>query len=212
LVTSARLVDVPAGGLNTVQWRLGGLGGREALSRSPVKRYCEVTGYVAPQNKFNVRLPLPADWNRKFYAYPYIPGTETEWERWNFPGPLPGSPTPQHFNFKLAQQFQSYMADEQPRRGVDPFKFDFDKDPATFARARKIYDATSHDLRAFKARGGEILPWHGLADGGIMATSSIGYYDGVAKQMGGRRQTEDFFRLFLIPGTGSRRARRRMSW
>lgn len=42
--------------------------------------------------------------------------------------------------------------------------------------------------------------WHGLADSGIMATSSIGYYDGVTAAMGGRRQTEDFFRLFLIPG------------
>jgi Tannase and feruloyl esterase len=33
-----------------------------------------------------------------------------------------------------------------------------------------------------------------------MATSSIGYYGGVVKAMGGRKQTEDFFRLFLIPG------------
>ena len=33
-----------------------------------------------------------------------------------------------------------------------------------------------------------------------MATSSIGYYEGVIKVMGGRRQTEDFFRLFLVPG------------
>jgi feruloyl esterase len=33
-----------------------------------------------------------------------------------------------------------------------------------------------------------------------MATSSIGYYESVVKFMGGRKQTEDFFRLFLIPG------------
>jgi feruloyl esterase len=33
-----------------------------------------------------------------------------------------------------------------------------------------------------------------------MATSSIGYYEGVIKAMGGRKQTEDFFRLFLVPG------------
>jgi feruloyl esterase len=33
-----------------------------------------------------------------------------------------------------------------------------------------------------------------------MATSSIGYYEGVTKFMGGHEQTEDFFRLFLIPG------------
>ena len=33
-----------------------------------------------------------------------------------------------------------------------------------------------------------------------MATSSIGYYEGIVKFMGGREATGDFFRLFLIPG------------
>jgi Tannase and feruloyl esterase len=42
--------------------------------------------------------------------------------------------------------------------------------------------------------------WHGWADGAIIATSSIGYYEGVRKFMGGRDKTEDFFRLFLVPG------------
>jgi len=42
--------------------------------------------------------------------------------------------------------------------------------------------------------------WHGWADGAIMATSSIGYYEAVMKFMGGSKQTEDFFRLFLVPG------------
>ena len=40
--------------------------------------------------------------------------------------------------------------------------------------------------------------WHGWADGAIMATSSIGYYEGVRKFMGGRGHTEDFFRLFFL--------------
>ena len=62
-----------------------------------------------------------------------------------------------------------------------------------------LYDATSYDLRAFKARGGKMLMWHGLSDAAIIATSSIGYYEGVETFMGGRAQTQDFFRLFLIP-------------
>ena len=52
----------------------------------------------------------------------------------------------------------------------------------------------------FKARGGKILMWHGLSDAAILATSSIGYYQGVQKLMGGRAATQDFFRLFLVPG------------
>ena len=97
-------------------------------------------------------------------------------------------------------QHEKYLADEKIRDNVDALKYDFDREPATLARSRKIYDASSFDLRAFKERGGKILLWHGWADGAIMATSSIGYYEGVVRAMGGRRQTEDFFRLFLVPG------------
>jgi feruloyl esterase len=132
------------------------------------------------------------------YAYPYIPGTETQWVGWNFP--RNGALASQTANFTVSEQFVKYLADAEPRTGVDPLKFNFDRDPATLARAHHIYDATSYDLRALKARGGKILMWHGLADGGIMATSSMGYYEGVMKAMGGRQKTEEFFRLFLIPG------------
>ena len=148
------------------------------------------------------RLMTPAT-NSKgevLYAYPYIPGTETQWEGWNYPGiPAPGFP-PMFANWDMPGQYLKYFVDEKMREKGDALSFDFDRDPATLDRARKIYDAISVDLRAFKARGGKILMWHGWADGAIMATSSIGYYEGVMKFMGGRKQTEDFFRLFLVPG------------
>ena len=86
------------------------------------------------------------------------------------------------------------------RKHGDALSFDFDHDPGALDRARRIYDATSFDLRAVKARGGKILMWHGWADGAIMATSSVGYYEGVTKFTGGRKATENFFRLFLVPG------------
>jgi len=44
----------------------------------------------------------------------------------------------------------------------------------------------SHSTFGVKSRGGKILLWHGGADGAIMATSSIGCYEGVVKFMGGR--------------------------
>jgi hypothetical protein len=49
-------------------------------------------------------------------------------------------------------------------------------------------------------RGGKLLIWHGLADSGIAYASSIGYYEAVAKELGGRATTDEFFRLLLIPG------------
>jgi hypothetical protein len=152
------------------------------------------------------RLMTPAT-NSKgeiLYAYPYIPGTETQWEGWNYFGyfgpPTVGGYPPRFANLDLPWQYLRYFVDEKTKKKGDALSFDFDRDPATLDRARKIYDATSLDLRAFEARGGKMLMWHGWADGAIMATSSIGYYESVMKFMGGRKQTEDFFRLFLVPG------------
>ena len=134
------------------------------------------------------------------YAYPYLPGTETQWAGEIYYGLMrPGRP-PRLSKAELPGQFERYFVDEKVRNIVDPLQFDFDREPATFARSRRVYDALSVDLRAVKNRGGKILLWHGWADGSIMATSSIGYYEGVVKFMGGRKETEDFFRLFLIPG------------
>jgi len=148
------------------------------------------------------RLMTPAT-NSKgevLYAYPYIPGTETMWAGWNYFGsPRPGI-TPRLANLEWPGQYIRYLADERIRENGDALHFNLDRDPATLDRARRIYDATSFDLRAFKAHGGKLLLWHGWADGAIMATSSIGYYESVMTFMGGRKQTEDFFRMFLVPG------------
>jgi feruloyl esterase len=153
---------------------------------------------LTPQQVVAIRRLMSPVVNSKgevVYPYPYLPGTETQWAAWTYtPG---GGPI---LSYTATDQILKYLADPTPRKQVNPLRFNFDRDPATLARARSIYDATSYDLRALKARGGKIVMWHGLADGGIMATSSIGYYEGVTKMMGGRQQTEDFFRLFLIPG------------
>jgi feruloyl esterase len=132
------------------------------------------------------------------YKYMDIPGTATEWGFWHYaPG---GEPDRQNGNYTLHDQFIRFMADPTVRASGDPLTFDFDKGPATLARARALYNADSFDLRQFKARGGKMLMWHGLSDAAILATSSIAYYEGVQRLMGGHVQTQDFFRLFLVPG------------
>ena len=104
---------------------------------------------------------------------------------WNFPG-----------------EYLAYFVDEKIRENVGALNFDFDRDPATLASlAKNLRRHLGKPISgAFSARGGKILLWHGWADGAIMATSSIGYYEGVMKAMGSRKRTEDFFRLFLVPG------------
>jgi hypothetical protein len=134
------------------------------------------------------------------YAFGDIAGTATEWAGWHYGrGGNPAAPTA-YANYILHDQFLKYMADPTVRKDVDPLKFDLDRGPASLTRARKLYDATSPDLRQFKARGGKLLMWHGLSDAAILATSSVAYYEAVQKLLGSRAATQDFFRLFLVPG------------
>ena len=64
-ITSARLTDVPAPPPNANPQSNVAI-----LAASAIKQYCQVTGYVAPQNKFEVRLPLASQWNEKFFMVP----------------------------------------------------------------------------------------------------------------------------------------------
>jgi feruloyl esterase len=154
-----------------------------------------------PQVDAVKRLMRPAVTSKGLPVYEYgdIAGTATEWAGWHYG--RGNSTAPGDFaNYQLHDQFLKYMADPTVRKDVDPLKFNFDTGPATLARARTLYDATSTDLVKFKARGGKLLMWHGLSDASILATSSIGYYERVEKFMKGRAATQEFFRLFLVPG------------
>jgi Tannase and feruloyl esterase len=56
------------------------------------------------------------------------------------------------------------------------------------------------DLSAFKADGGKIIIWHGLADQLIFPQGTINYYQRVQHTMGGPQATDSFARLFLASG------------
>jgi hypothetical protein len=66
VVSSARIVDVPGGIRRTDSYPSGYSDGISHRS-SEVRQYCDVTGYVAPQNKFELKLPLARDWNGNFF-------------------------------------------------------------------------------------------------------------------------------------------------
>jgi hypothetical protein len=159
------------------------------------------TGCLTPQQVAAVTkiLTKPTDAaGHVLYPAAFVPGAETDAGFW-FYDPSGARSLENTAHFAVAQQFLSYMA--QPTSTVvDPRRVDIARLPAMLARARRVYDATSPDLRAFKARGGRLLMWHGLSDGAVSATSSIVYHDRVTAAMGGRARTDDFFRLFLLPG------------
>ncbi len=77
--------------------------------------------------------------------------------------------------------------------------FDFDRDFKRFGMADGLYSAANPDLRRYKAAGGKLLAFIGWADFGSPAPVTD-YYETVEKTLGGRTATQDFFRLFVVPG------------
>ena len=74
------------------------------------------------------------------------------------------------------------------------------KNPYKYPYAWIFHDATNPDLRAFKAQGGKLILYQGWADEATFPGNPAAYYETVERLMGGRAATQDFFRLFMIPG------------
>jgi len=78
--------------------------------------------------------------------------------------------------------------------------FDFDRDYKRLGMMESLYDASNPDLRKFKAAGGKILLYHGWSDESWLPRDTVDYYETTERTMGGRETTQDFFRLFMLPG------------
>ena len=57
-------------------------------------------------------------------------------------------------------------------------------------------------FRSFKASGGKLLMYTGLADPVVPPQDTVSYYEAVTKTMGGSAETRAFFRFFPVPGMG----------
>jgi feruloyl esterase len=113
------------------------------------------------------------------------------WEGWIVGTALPVG----HF---ISETLLKHIVFEDPT--WDWRTFDFDRDPRFAAEtAGVILDAVDPDLTAFRARGGKIVMYHGWSDPAIPPGASIQYYERVRATMG-RRETPEFFRLFMAPG------------
>jgi len=88
---------------------------------------------------------------------------------------------------------------------------EFDSDVALGdEKAGPSLNATSPDLRSFRARGGKLIQYHGWGDAAISPINSIQYYESVGSflgkypdpRSGSSKQAQDFYRLFMVPGMG----------
>ena len=63
-----------------------------------------------------------------------------------------------------------------------------------------LYDSSNPDLRRFKAAGGKLIVYQGLNDIAVLPQITEDYYETVERTLGGRESTQEFMRLFVLPG------------
>lgn len=78
--------------------------------------------------------------------------------------------------------------------------FDFDLNYRRFDLMESLLAASNPDLRRFKAAGGKLLIYQGWNDPTVPPGGAVDYYETVQRTMGGRAATQDFARLFVLPG------------
>ena len=124
----------------------------------------------------------------------FSPGNEAVPANW--PVWITGSRAPQLGVQKaFANQFFADMVFENPK--WDPKSFDFDADmKITDDKFGAILNSVDTNLRAFKARGGKLIQYHGWSDAAIPPLGSVEYFKAVQAKMG---DTKRFYRLFMVP-------------
>ena len=145
---------------------------------------------TAPQVEAVKKIYAPAVNPRtKAEIFPGMPtGGELTWNA------LAGGPQP----FSILVDFYKYFVHADP--DWDWKTFDFDKDiAAADKKFAALINAVDPDLSAFKSRGGKLVLYHGWNDQLIQPGNSINYYSSVQKKMGAK-ETDDFSRLFMVPG------------
>lgn len=116
----------------------------------------------------------------------YLPGSELMWNQF-----WPASALEQFFKYGIP----GYSAGPQWKLA----DLDFDNDPKRFGLAAH-YENSNPDLRRFKQAGGKLIVFHGTHDTIDPPAPVIDYYETVEQTMGGRAATQEFFRLFMMPG------------
>lgn len=118
----------------------------------------------------------------------FEPGSELGWTTM-------GSAQP----FGLGTQMFEFMVFKNPQ--WDYRTLNFDQDMAAVDRIEQgNINAKQTDLRAFVARGGKMIQYHGWADPQISPASSVEYYEAALKAAKKGAKLQDNYRLFMVPG------------
>jgi hypothetical protein len=129
-----------------------------------------------------------------------LPGSELSWVDGGASEPYAYSSSNLQ-NVNAADTIFRYFAFVPPAgAGWKASDLDFENDFKRFGTVESIVGAGNPDLRKFKAAGGKLLLYQGLQDHSDIPRDAIDYYEMTERVMGGRAATQEFFRLFAVPG------------
>jgi hypothetical protein len=157
---------------------------------------------VACEGQTTTISPALADAVNKIWAGPVSPAGKKLWYGQNKGSSFaqiaaPGSP------FLVPDLWAKFFVTKDPS---------FDSKALTYASFDRLFNSASKqfddiigtddpDLSAFARSGGKLLTWHGQSDQLIPTQGTVDYRERVNRVLGGNKQVDDFYRLFLLPGT-----------
>lgn len=141
--------------------------------------------------------PVNSKGTALYWDWPYDSGLAAPgWRIWTL-----GNDQMPAINVMIYPQFVNHVALPQGDAPIkDALSFDFDKDPPRVNKSANVIDADSTDLRAFREHGGKLIVYTGMSDPVFSANDLIRYYGRLADANGGMSSTQQFARLFRIPG------------
>jgi hypothetical protein len=139
----------------------------------------------------------PAGSDGKPIAGGLFPGSEADWIGRYLT--VDGS---ESFYYTFMRDYFRYMAFEHPDLTFEPKDFDIDRDMIRLDWIRTMHLATNPDLRRYRDRGGKVLMLQGWGDTSVIPDGTLDYFESVQRAMGGPAATQEFVRLFMMPGVG----------
>ncbi|MEQ8953557.1 MAG: tannase/feruloyl esterase family alpha/beta hydrolase, partial [Gammaproteobacteria bacterium] len=138
-----------------------------------------------------------------------VPGGEAApggWSSW-----VSGRAPYQSLHWLGGEGFFRWFVFDDPDWDFRTFDYDADLDYA-LAKVGSAVDSNSPDLRRLRDNGAKLLVYHGWSDPDISPLASINYYESVVDFLSTQTNTtdrgqalantQDFFRLFMVPGMG----------
>jgi Tannase and feruloyl esterase len=126
----------------------------------------------------------------------FLPGGETGpggWAGW-----VTGTAPSTGAQFFFATQAFKNMVFNNPGWDFKTFNIDKDSKLADEKLAGNL-NAIDPNLKAFRARGGKLLLYHGWSDAALPPVNTINYFQSVVAKVG-QRDADSFIRLFMVPG------------